>query len=534
MNQRTFLGLTHNPFTPPREGFFKGGDRKTHLEHLRHLSQWSRRILVVTGPFGIGKSSLFRELSGSLEPNTKAARLSGTIVASEREALVGLLQGFGIGADLDAHAEDLADVIMRYVSDQEALGRVCMVMLDDAHLVDQQTIERLVRMVGLSPLRLLLFAEASLITELNKIVNKNELEWFEIRLTGFPKTDVRDYLEWRFGQAHYRGRLPFTDEQLDKIVNRSSGNPSVVDTMSNRLLADMESGEIRKAGGGFPVAHAALAVVLVVFIGLVYLFVQDDPFASLDVNQSPAVAVEVLQTDTVDEPQEAAPGTVDDLVSDASAAREQDRAADTIESGVSLASNEGDQSEIVDWVAASVLAPVAISDSALEPVLEPEPELKPEVEIAPEADSLSGPQIARPSVALPEREELTEPEVLPEPEVVPEREVVSKPAPLKNERFKSAQWLLQQDGARFTMQLLTVSSRERASAFINRQSNPEEFALYRIQRDGRTLYVVTYGIFSGKPGAQSAVNSFTGELAGMKPWVRALALVQDTIRNNPQ
>ncbi len=274
MNQKTFLGLSHNPFTPPRQGFFTGADRKTHLDHLRHLSQWSRRILVVSGPFGIGKSSLFRELSSSLEPNTKAARLSGTVVTTQREALVGMLQGFGIAAQVNAHASELANLISTHVNEQDALGRICMVMVDDAHLLDTQALQQLVSLVRDSALRLLLFTEAATIATLSDIAKDQEIDWFEIRITGFPKIEIHNYLEWRFRQAHYRGRLPFTEEQLAKIVQSSGGNPSVIDSIANRILIDMESGEIRKSGAGFPMAHAALAVMLMVLVGLVYFFVQ--------------------------------------------------------------------------------------------------------------------------------------------------------------------------------------------------------------------------------------------------------------------
>jgi type II secretory pathway predicted ATPase ExeA len=61
--ERHFLGLTHNPFTPPQSGFFERGGRRRHLEQLRHLSEWSRRVLLVTGPEGAGKTMLFRELA---------------------------------------------------------------------------------------------------------------------------------------------------------------------------------------------------------------------------------------------------------------------------------------------------------------------------------------------------------------------------------------------------------------------------------------------------------------------------------------
>jgi septal ring-binding cell division protein DamX len=84
------------------------------------------------------------------------------------------------------------------------------------------------------------------------------------------------------------------------------------------------------------------------------------------------------------------------------------------------------------------------------------------------------------------------------------------------------------------MQLLTLSSRERAAQFIQRQPHPEEFAMYRILRDGNTFYVVTYGVFSGPGAAESASRSFVGELAAIKPWIRPLRLVQDTVRATPQ
>ncbi len=82
---RGYLGMTHNPFSSPGEGFFEHGDRKTHLEQLRHLSQWSRRVLLVTGPHDSGKSIMYRQLSASLEPRAKAARVNGTLINTSRE-----------------------------------------------------------------------------------------------------------------------------------------------------------------------------------------------------------------------------------------------------------------------------------------------------------------------------------------------------------------------------------------------------------------------------------------------------------------
>jgi DamX protein len=517
MNQKTFLGLSHNPFTPPREGFFTGADRKTHLDHLRHLSQWSRRILVVSGPFGIGKSSLFRELSSSLEPNTKAARLSGTVVTTQREVLVGMLQGFGVAAQTSAHTADLAKLIAAHVNEQDGMGRICMVMVDDAHLLDTQALEQLMSLVGASALRLLLFTETSKISTLGDIAKDQALEWFEIRITGFPKAEIRNYLEWRFRQAQYRGRLPFTDEQLNKIVQRSGGNPSVIDSIASRLLTDMESGETRKKVSGFPMTHAALAVMLVVLMGLVYLFVQQPQDSPIDVVETQAAPLD--KEAAAEESAETSSPFLD-------------QAADTAqvelsEEVVEMSAEELEtQSEPVDQQLQLAEQSVEVeqnNDPAPVPETEPVPEAEPESVVPPvvEAVAETEPPVTQQSAA--------------EPEPAPVRPVpVVESNPLPDGVFKSASWILQQDPNRFTLQLLSLSTAARAEAFMNRQADTSDFAWYQMQRDNRTLYVIIYGVFSSREAAQSAAAGFTGEMASIKPWVRPLSLVQDTVRSNRQ
>ena len=145
------------------------------------------------------------------------------------------------------------------------------------------------------------------------------------------------------------------------------------------------------------------------------------------------------------------------------------------------------------------------------------PETTPEPEIT--EDSAAAPEVVEVPVAAP-------PVTAVKP-VVP----AAAQAP---ELFKDASWLLRQNPERYTLQMLTLSSRQRAVQFINRQQNQEEFALYSWQREGARLYVVTYGVFSGSDAARRTAESFGGEPGRINPWVRSMRLVQETIRNNPQ
>jgi DamX protein len=101
-------------------------------------------------------------------------------------------------------------------------------------------------------------------------------------------------------------------------------------------------------------------------------------------------------------------------------------------------------------------------------------------------------------------------------------------------RGRDAAWLLRQPVDAFTLQLLTVSTHERAVAFVNGQEYPEQFAVYRLQRDGRLLFVVVYGLFDSRDEAQSVAVNLPESISKISPWARPLGQIQDAIRTTVQ
>lgn len=534
MNQRTFLGLTHNPFESPRDGFFPGADRQTHLEHLRHLSQWSRRILAVTGSAGIGKSSLFKELSSNLESGTRGARLSGSVITSEREVVIGLLQGFGIAADFDAHLDDLCLLIGQHAREQSSSDLMCMAMVDDAHLLDSQAVQRLVKLVSQSRMRLVMFAQPDLVADLDRAAKRHGVEWFEIRLTGFPKVNVREYIEWRFQQAENRGRLPFADEQIGKIAAKSHGYPGDVDRLASKLLVEMESGEFQQRGR-FPVSHLTLALLVMAAVGLTYLYVRDDidvPGAILAFVGLDEKGAEVELAPPPDDTRERTAAGPERIFADAAVDQRPD---DDAPSGSGPTDSEIVDDSQIDEVLAEEAPPddLPVHETLADPPSEESAIASDTLAEAPPDSPSSGTEIpvedsapASDSVIPIEESVAIEPPALAEPQV-PTRQ--SEPD-VQLEGFRSASWLLQQEPDRFTLQMVSVSSMERAVTFVERQRDPENFAIYRALRDGRELYVVTYGLYSNRAAATQAVDQLVGELADMQPWIRPLASVQESVR----
>ena len=521
MNQRTFLGLSHNPFTSPKQGFFGGADRRTHLDHLRHLSQWSRRVLVVTGPFGIGKSSLFKELSNNLEPHTKGARLSGAVVTSERDVLVGLVQGFGVAVPQGASADDLARAVEAHVAEQDDAERVCMVIVDDAHALDAAAIRRLMNLVSMSALRLVLFGEAEVIGDVTPASKDEDLEWFEIRLTGFPKADVRDYLEWRFAQAQYRGRLPFTDEQVESIASRSGGSPSQIDSLAASLLADLESGDIRKSQGGFPTTHLALAGLLVVLVVLVYLFVQGEVLPSED---KPAVAE--VPTETVPNAAASAPDTSERSDSDGDSGEAAESGPSNVDLGFAATSEYRSDRPVAPADIRPNRGAVSVADIVMDSGAPAATESRRD-----EAPDPGERAVSTQAAAVTPESATQEPAPGPAAEEPAE---TTEPVATQADSFQNAAWLLAQGDDQFILQLLTLSTRERAVDFMNRQPDPSKFALYSITREGKRLYVVTYGLYPNQYSAQRTAQRLGGELGEINAWVRSLRIVKETVRSHPQ
>ena len=170
-NPWTPMGLSHNPFAEPQREFFPGADREVFLGRLRHLHEWSQRMLVVTGPHGVGKTSLFRALSGSLESEVHAARVNGSLVSRASEVLEALVEGFGISAPEDADPNKLSELTTSFLREGAETDQANLILVDDAHLLEQGAIDDLVALATAGA-HLLFFSEPQFIEVLERSLER--------------------------------------------------------------------------------------------------------------------------------------------------------------------------------------------------------------------------------------------------------------------------------------------------------------------------------------------------------------------------
>lgn len=508
-----FLGLTHNPFATDDNQFFEGGNRKTCVEQLRHLAQWSRRTTLVTGPLGVGKSSLYRQLSMTLEPGVKAARINGVLVNTLREVLSAVAQGVGASVSSEANSQTLAEVLATYFIGQERQGRFCLILVDDAHLLDFGSMEELLKLTRNSPVRLCLFGEPSLAGLVTRPAQRQELAWHEIRLSAFTLEETEAYIAWKLGLAQFRGKLPFSASQLARVQKLSGGLPAQINQICADLVERLESGQPERSGARFPVAHGLVVVLLVVVVSLAYLVLsgiepEETPVGETGPRELTRTTIPLPGTESPD-----GPGTGVE-------------SADTLpvdETGGAIddsASTEGVNTESLDLPSPGVVAASGDSDAPAAapvpaaPVLTPMPEPS---EVQARRDSATLPATEPPTVAA-----------------SPDAPSEAAPPPVSRSDVpastRGADWLLAQSPGAFTVQLASFSTEDRLRSYLGQQKDPSRFGWYPIERGGKRLFVVTYGQFATKTEAMQAAGALPPETGKVEPWVRPMSMVQEAIR----
>ena len=507
--QWNYLGLTHNPFSDPQQEFFPGADREQMLGKIRKLSQWSRPILTITGPHGVGKTCVFRALSSSLESGVVAARVNGSLVSRAGDVLSALVQGYGVATPAGADAPLLIELIIAHLGDQAQKGRTSLVLVDDAHLLEQRAVDDLVNIADAGA-KLAFFSEPQFIESLQRAIERNaetregdELLWQEMLLSPFSREQSSDYLTWRFSEAAYDGRTPFTEHQIDIIHKTSGGYPGRLDFAANEQLMLMTVGGSPSAG--IPSKHLWLAGGLACVLGLVlWLW---SPGENLEVDKK-TVELEMPEATDSLAPEDLESAESPELVASTPEIDNQEAIAD-------------DAVEEIKLPLSRTVEPVTNP-----PPVEPEPVANPSRTVRPEPV----PAIAK-TEPIPVREPApqfqAEPQAQPRPQ--PQPEPLESTRAADNGGYHSASWLLAQSDSAYTIQLIGLSEAERASSYLGEQDNPERFALFRTRSGDRVVHVVTYGIYSNQSAAEAAVLRLPASVGEINPWVRPIRSVKSAI-----
>jgi DamX protein len=485
-----------NPFVGMSRRYYDVGDRGRHLEDLRLLARWPRRVLAVTGERGIGKSTLFRALSGRLDTGVKAARINANLTSDVREVLGSVLNGLGVAAPAGANAKALIDRLASHVEAQAETRRQCVVLVDDAHLLELRALDQLLRLVDATSadaLRIVFFAEPPFVRMLAKACARSTAAqaWHEIRLSPLGEADVRRYVALRLQDGGARGPAPFKSAALDLIAKRSGGVPGRV----NEVAAALVDGTLRVVDSGrwLPTLHRALAWWLCAAVFSTWLVLTTE-FGG---RKAPAADAEEVGGPTT------------------------------------LADDTGESEPLVGGAVSTIaLPPVSSEVSAVEsePAAPPAPGSVP-------ADPAASPEVAlertpppAPARATSEPREAEAPPARRVPVPSTGRASPTSVAPVAREHVGAggAEWFFDQPRTRYTLQLFGTSSREQWQRYV-RAHDDAALAAFETVRNGKPWFVVTYGSFASQEHAEAAAARLPKSLGPVQPWVRTFGAIQESI-----
>ncbi|HED35200.1 MAG TPA: hypothetical protein ENJ08_13470, partial [Gammaproteobacteria bacterium] len=134
------LGLSKQPFASEilsDKSFFNTQALSKISDSLIHQVQFSELLLIIEGPHGSGKTSLFRQFIQSDISNTK-------ILSMQAEATDTLVQ---IQQKMSIHLQDLGDAnhLDENLKSLKMFDQTPLVVIDSAHVLSDTTLQKIFR-----------------------------------------------------------------------------------------------------------------------------------------------------------------------------------------------------------------------------------------------------------------------------------------------------------------------------------------------------------------------------------------------------
>ena len=236
------FGLSEPPFriTPHTDFFFEGAERGTTLEALTYAVLHDEGIVKVSGEVGSGKTMLCRMLMERLPREVETIYLATPSLASDE-----ILQA--IADDLDLELPERRTAALRELQEHlirlYAAGRRVVVLIDEAHVMPDETLEQVRLLSNLESnrhklLQIVLFGQP----ELDATLAKNSLRQLRDRVTHsfrmrpLSEAEVAKYISLRMRAAGYRGPEVFTPNAVALVTRAASGLTRRINILSDKAL----------------------------------------------------------------------------------------------------------------------------------------------------------------------------------------------------------------------------------------------------------------------------------------------------------
>ena len=474
--------------------YFTTATLKQRIDLVRHLIEFGRQIIVLTGPPAAGKSTLLDQITTNEGRPWHVIRMTAGPKLNGDTLIERLIEDLEIDDAEPATLSTIRDAIAAASAD----GRTTILAIDDADALPADTAGCLAALAHVAnpdaELKILLTAdsgESSIINQL-QIETEQHALLHVVEVPRLSDEQTREMLQHRWRAAYGDEPFPFSDIEMAQVYQQAAGLPGKAIVLARQIQimsggpASTERDPARRLLLGGLIAIAVLIVIALINGTMVR---EPEPaLVELELPDATIAAAPPLEV-----PRERTVSAPETIIPSAPAPRPAPEAAPQPEPEPS---------------AAPFAAPEAIPAPAPEPV--PAAQAPPPPVAAQPPPTIQPPAATKP----PPRREAAR--------VAPAPQKVAKPAPTAAKPPYSLAWLKAQPKSGYVLQLFGVRDRAAAENFVRERKLSSESVVLTTEHAGGPWYVVLWGHYPDRSAAQAAIGDLPVKLAGTSPWARPI------------
>jgi general secretion pathway protein A len=246
----TFYGLTEKPFSLSTDPVFLYHSTAHDRTAQALLTSIGTRpgVVVITGPYGIGKTSLCRAVIEQLDRRTLTSFLVDPFLTVD-DLLQTLLIDFGalsrdeLAGGRQPSTDQLRDTLHSFLASLASLSAGAVVLVDDAQNLPVSVLDELRALAGIREgrrlLHVVLLGEPGLASMLKQEALRPLNAQVAVRSALGPllPDEVGGYVMHRLGVVGNGSRVTFSEAALARIHELTGGVPRVVNLLCDRAMS---------------------------------------------------------------------------------------------------------------------------------------------------------------------------------------------------------------------------------------------------------------------------------------------------------
>jgi len=242
-------GLNEAPFSIQHDDNFLYLDAERHqrLETLKHLTQYSNLLLIVTGERGIGKTSILRRFCSNADESWYLCEVNAHTMMDADTMLTEIAGGFGLNG-LPRDPSTVQEIVFEHLKALQQDDLVPILLIDDAHELPKDALETLFYFADIEAaqghlLRIILFCEPQIdiMLESPSIRPLRERITHTLEINPLDEDQTAEFIKHRMAVAGFEGTSPFTPKVIKKIHKIARGIPSHICELAHLHLDDAAS-----------------------------------------------------------------------------------------------------------------------------------------------------------------------------------------------------------------------------------------------------------------------------------------------------